>query len=886
MPPTPSYPSNRRRFADHRATTPTRPSPLRYASTIPTTPDEDEPPASQPSKPYGGLVSTPTPSARLTAQQSQRRRISLGELQQAPNAKSTPPPQEPQKQDPETKEPMSVGISRANLRDVPSFGNSSPYTGSPSRIPVPSLLDSADLEKLGRSATRELRTLSKLAEQGGGKDDFTMTGLQRNLSKKIKKPGSVPGYGGKTWMDTERQYRHAYEYLCHIGEAKEWIEHVIDRPISPIVQLEETLRDGVTLAEVVQAFRPNKRLRIFRHPRLQFRHSDNIVLFFQFLAEVELPELFRFELVDLYEKKNIPKVIYCIHALSWLLLGKNMVNFRIGNLVGRLNFEDHELESTQKNLDKAGISMPNFSGMGERFGAASEPLPEPEPEPVETESERIDRELAYYDSIVLDLQAQVRGALVRIRLGNTVLGLYQEEPSLVDLQSRIRATLTRQTTAYQLERHQFAAQLQARARGFTLRTRLQRQRDHWKNNEWQIIILQSLMRARAARKDANARKASTQHYWKVHTPEVIRVQNLVRGRRARKGVDAMRSERAAFYDAHKQDVVMIQSLVRRRAAIKKLESLKAAWQAYWLRNEPEVITVQNLVRKRLAKTKLQDLRQQRNAYYAARLPQIVIAQSAVRRKAALEKTRLLKTILHGHEDDFVEVQAAIRGALVRRRILEQLDAFELVENNVIDLQSTIRRKLLQDRSRRDIATIDAHASALVDLQSQIRAMLLRTAVGDQLEALQEHEEETTDLQAAIRGFLVRKTFAEKQRHYQENIQKIIKIQSLTRMKQQGQAYKSLTMGKNPPVSTIKNFVHLLNDSDFDFDQELGTSRTLTRDIWKPRNALMHAQSPRKSNKMLSSRSKRSRKLRTLLPKLMSKSAFWLTPRFKATKLPS
>lgn len=27
-------------------------------------------------------------------------------------------------------------------------------------------------------------------------------------------------------------------------------------------------------------------------------------------------------------------------------------------------------------------------------------------------------------------------------------------------------------------------------------------------------------------------------------------------------------------------------------------------------------------------------------------------------------------------------------------------------------------------------------------------------------------------------------------------------------------------GKNPPVGTVKNFVHLLNDSDFDFDEEI------------------------------------------------------------------
>ena len=107
-------------------------------------------------------------------------------------------------------------------------------------------------------------------------------------------------------MDQQRQFLQAYEYLCHIGEAKEWIEDVVHKDIPPIVQLEEALRDGVTLAEVVEALNPERRFRIFRHQRLQFRHSDNIAIFFRYLDEVELPDLFRFELIDIPFKFHHP----------------------------------------------------------------------------------------------------------------------------------------------------------------------------------------------------------------------------------------------------------------------------------------------------------------------------------------------------------------------------------------------------------------------------------------------------------------------------------------------------------------------------------------------------------------------------------------------------
>jgi Ras GTPase-activating-like protein IQGAP2/3 len=77
--------------------------------------------------------------------------------------------------------------------------------------------------------------------------------------------------------------------------------------------------------------------------------------------------------------------------------------------------------------------------------------------------------------------------------------------------------------------------------------------------------------------------------------------------------------------------------------------------------------------------------------------------------------------------------------------------------------------------------------------------------------------------------IVQKRFAEKRKFYQQNMDKVIKLQSFVRGRQQGEAYKSLTSGKNPPVGTIKNFVHLLNDSDFDFDEEIGKS-TLVRNF--------------------------------------------------------
>lgn len=72
-----------------------------------------------------------------------------------------------------------------------------------------------------------------------------------------------------------------------------WLEECIGEPIPPIVELEEALRDGVTLAKLVRIFAPELVPRIFEAKKLQFRHSDNIDRFFRFLKRVELPEVSR-----------------------------------------------------------------------------------------------------------------------------------------------------------------------------------------------------------------------------------------------------------------------------------------------------------------------------------------------------------------------------------------------------------------------------------------------------------------------------------------------------------------------------------------------------------------------------------------------------------------
>ncbi|KAM7222918.1 hypothetical protein V8F06_001816 [Rhypophila decipiens] len=706
-------------------------------------------------------------------------------------------------------------------------------------------LGTPDLERLGRSSTNQLRTLSQLA-QSGSADEFAIpsqevVGLRgrRRLQAAPGRTGQKSGgYGweGRNWMDKQRKFLQAYEYLCHIGEAKEWIEDVIHRPIPAIVELEEALRDGVTLAEVVEALNPHRRLKIFRHARLQYRHSDNIAIFFRYLDEVELPDLFRFELIDLYEKKNIPKVIYCIHALSWLLYRKGIVDFRIGNLVGQLEFEHHELEAMQKGLDKLGANMPTFGNMGADFGV--EPTPEPEPEPQETEEERIDRELAENEAAITDLQAQIRGAMLRMQLGEQMQQLWDSEEWLVDLQSRIRGDFTRQIMDYRLEMKRFATNLQSAARGFLVRRRLSQKQRFWKSTEGDILKLQSMMRASKVRNEVREQKSQLD----LADAPIRDIQATFRGSLVRKAMAAQQQETSdmAVPIAGLQTAVRGMLLRKRLAEDQRqlreheeeVTGLQAAMRAMLTRNQvatqmdalesfsPAFEALQAHWRGSSARSNVEALK----AELQDNSSSIGLLQSHIRANAVRREISDTLEALDLTEESVVDLQAMIRGALLRKQLSDDMDALDQETDIIITLQSHIRGFLCRQKQSTLLDELEENVEEAVSLQALARAMLLRASVANVLEELDEHEEIITEVQAAAKAFIVRAKFEEKKRFFKENMQKVVKIQSFVRAKLQGEAYKSLTSGKNPPVNAVKNFVHLLNDSDFDFNEEVEFER--------------------------------------------------------------
>ncbi|XP_066597001.1 ras GTPase-activating-like protein IQGAP1 [Prorops nasuta] len=174
-------------------------------------------------------------------------------------------------------------------------------------------------------------------------------------------------------MDEERQKLLAYEYLCHLEEVKKWLEACLREKLPPTTELEENLRNGVYLAKLAHFMSPNSlplhkiydlEQKRYMAAGLQFRHTDNINHFLRCLKEIQLPLTFQPETTDIYDKKNMPRVIYCIHALSTHLFKYGKAP-QIQDLYGKVNFTDDEIGAVSKELQKYGVQMPQFQKIGD-----------------------------------------------------------------------------------------------------------------------------------------------------------------------------------------------------------------------------------------------------------------------------------------------------------------------------------------------------------------------------------------------------------------------------------------------------------------------------------------------------------------------------------------
>jgi len=146
-----------------------------------------------------------------------------------------------------------------------------------------------------------------------------------------------------------------------------------------LVHFEEGLRNGVLLAALASEFAPDvvRREDIYdldlaRYGEygLSFKHTDNVNRFIAAVLALGLPDIFTPETADIYERKNMPRLVYCLHALSQYLYKLGLAPaLRPASSVengGHFDFADGEVAAMKTVLEDAGLDkLPQFAGIGD-----------------------------------------------------------------------------------------------------------------------------------------------------------------------------------------------------------------------------------------------------------------------------------------------------------------------------------------------------------------------------------------------------------------------------------------------------------------------------------------------------------------------------------------
>ncbi|KAM0679982.1 iqgap- protein [Glugoides intestinalis] len=178
-------------------------------------------------------------------------------------------------------------------------------------------------------------------------------------------------------MDAKRVTSTIRDFLMKLDQARDWVCSNTGQCMD-ITKFKEELPKAEILAKVVQALDSEFVKHIYVSPERVYRHTDNIMLFLSWCKKIKLKKHFLFETVDLYESKNIPKVVYCIHGLALFLNKRGTGRGIIINDDVMFSYEEKSLfsedigkivmqryDDIQKNLD---------SEEEEAYSALNEPI--------------------------------------------------------------------------------------------------------------------------------------------------------------------------------------------------------------------------------------------------------------------------------------------------------------------------------------------------------------------------------------------------------------------------------------------------------------------------------------------------------------------------------
>ncbi|XP_066195169.1 ras GTPase-activating-like protein IQGAP2 isoform X3 [Sylvia atricapilla] len=638
-------------------------------------------------------------------------------------------------------------------------------------------------------------------------------------------------------MDERRRQNIAYEYLCHLEEAKRWMEVCLDEELPPTTELEEGLRNGVYLAKLAKFFAPDvvsdKKIYDVEQARykrsgLHFRHTDNTVQWLRAMESIGLPKIFYPETTDVYDRKNIPRMIYCIHALS-LYLFKLGLAPQIQDLLGKVDFTEEEISNMRKELEKYGIQMPSFSKIGGILA-----------------SELSVDEAALHAAVIAINEAVEKGiaeqTMVTLRNPNAML-LNVDEELAQDYQNELFDAKRKKESNARLkngtisdeERDVYEELLtQAEIQGNINKINRIIAIGHINEAVDQGIpekTLEALLLPTAKLQDV--RPANARHY-----------QDVLYHAKAQKCKESQDESALLWLDEIQRGINDSNNNIKEAATLavgisminKSLENgdsqpiLMILQSRFGLRVIPEC-----------AEAYFKNLSEAKN----------------MRTTEGSTEGPWIKLVMKDMYDYYYNVETeegtcvAPRGVVPKTSWLTGEEIQNIVgqvtadynreqlwlanENLIVGLQARARGFLVRKNYQERKAYLQNQEPSAIKIQAFWKGFKQRKSYVDRLKVLQSNVAAIVKIQSWVKMWLARRAYRKRLQYFKDHNDQIVKIQAFLRANKAREDYRTLIGAENPPLTVLRKFAYLLDQSDLDFQEELEVTRLREEVVTKIRS---------------------------------------------------
>lgn len=735
------------------------------------------------------------------------------------------------------------------IRNIASRYLESLEDATPTRLPLkPTLkfnsnvlskkLDSPDLEDLARQMNIDTPTKTTLLRSRFETPSATVSSFKTtprsDLRKSDKLDSSTKSSKGESTSSQASKETKGYEYLCRIQSIKSWLEIVLGEQITQEpAELITYIQNGIHLAKLANVFLPQKKAVVLNDSKLQFRHTENINRFFKLQQYLDIPDLFRFELTDLYDAKDVPKVWFCLHAMSYKINQLNASYPQIETTVGLIDFSESDIKTANRAL--VGHHLPNFaSADGDDPSSPGKSsymnktltFSSPERAPVHVENPFRDEKVTTPSEFKLNT----------VQTPNLSIPTYQTPESSPILTKNIySADKNSSYYAPGIEDHiHNIIKLQALSQGALFRYKMFVDKIMLKSYDTEFTTLLSVLRGNISRKRTVHRHRDELLLYKT---EVVTLQSVARRKLLQRFL-------GYSFDSECESCVVRLQCVLRGSSVRR----KADANRYGLSKcQGSITQLQSAIRGKDIHHRVSTVSKHRSF-----IETNVTSLQAIARRVLYAKLTTSSLVTRMDDIGVRQLQALIRAGKVRNDVRNRLSVLSRQRRTVRELQSIGRGGILRtrlcnnvlitllgedlnmnflfakvrgDAVRKEVAYKNAvikyvAKEELVPLQSIFRGILVRFQMDVDADDVYEEVEAIIGLQSKIRANAVTKDIKVMHKHYSDNMPKVIKAQAILKSKYTQGAYRALINMKNPPLGVVRKFAHLLSDSNLDYQEEM------------------------------------------------------------------